>query len=123
MKENIMSKSLTITLTAWFFIAAGITGIAYHANEFTIHDPFAREFLTALFVRFLAIVGGIATLRRAIWGRWLLFVWISYHVVLSFYHTLDQLAIHGAFFVITVYVLFRPKALEYFKRGKIESNS
>ncbi|MDD8019524.1 MAG: hypothetical protein PHP42_14215 [Bacteroidota bacterium] len=110
-----MKLPLSITIISWFFIAAGITGIVYHAREFNIHDPFARDLLLALFIRLLAIVGGIAALRGKEWGRWLMFTWIGYHVVLSFFHTWDQTAIHGVLFIITAYVLFRPKASAYFK--------
>ncbi len=73
-------RPLSVTLVGWLFIAAGIVGIAYHATEFNASDPFGYDLLLALGVRILAIVGGAFALRGANWARWLLLVWLAYHV-------------------------------------------
>jgi len=113
-----INRPLSISIISWFYIAAGITGIAYHSTEFNIHDPFAGELLLSLFVRLLAIIGGAFTLRGANWARWLLLVWIVYHVYLSFFHTFSGGTMHSVLLVITIYVLFRPKVSEYFREEK-----
>jgi len=110
-------RPLSITIISWFYIAAGVVGIAYHSTEFNIHDPFAGELLLSLFIRLLAIIGGVCTLRGAQWGRWLLLAWIGYHAALSFFHTFSGEIMHGVLLVITAYILFRSSATEYF-RGK-----
>lgn len=108
-------RPLSITIIAWLFIAAGVTCIVYHSSEFNVHNLFARELLLGLFVRLLAIIGGISMLRCANWGRWLLLVWMMYHVVLSFYHDLAQVATHALLLAVITYFLLRPDAAAYFK--------
>jgi ABC-type branched-subunit amino acid transport system permease subunit len=111
---------LAVKIICWLFIIAGVVGVVYHAPEMNTHDPFANEVLWMLLVRLLAIVGGIVTLRGANWGRWLLLVWMAYHVALSAFHTLFELAIHIIFMAVIAYFLFRPKDGPYFQRAKPE---
>ncbi len=111
-------RPLPLIITAWLFITAGMVGFAYHATEININDLFGIDQLLVLFVRLLAVVGGIFTLRGANWGRWLLVVWLTYHVVLSYFHTLSEMAMHAVLLAVIAYFLFRPKASEYFRSGK-----
>ena len=108
-------RPLPVTIIAWLFIAAGIVGFAYHAREINIHDLFGNDLILALFVRLLAVAGGIFALRVANWARWLLVTWLVYHVVLSIYHPLEQLIVHSVLLVVITFFLFRPKVNEYFK--------
>ena len=112
------NRPLSITIISWFYIAAGITGIAYHSTEFNIHDPFAGELLLSLFIRLLVIIGGVFTFRSANWARWLLLAWIVYHAYLSFFHTFSGEIMHSVLLVITIYILFRPIVSEYFHTVK-----
>jgi hypothetical protein len=111
-------RPLSITIISWIFIAAGIVGVAYHATEFNIHDPFANDQAWVLFSRLLAIAGGIFTLRGVNWARWLLLIWIVYHVYISFFHEFSQLATHAVLLVVVAYFLFRKDAAEYFRTVK-----
>ena len=111
-------RPLPVTIIAWLFITAGIVGVAYHVTEINIHDLFAGDLLLALFIRLLAIIGGIFTLRRANWARRILLVWTMYHAVLSFFHPLPELAMHTVLLVVTAYILFNPNAAAYFKNAK-----
>jgi hypothetical protein len=113
-------RPLSVTIIAWIFIAAGIVGIAYHATEINIHDLLGNDVLLALFVRLLAIVGGIFLLRRINWGRSLLIVWLAYHVVLSYFHSLPQMLMHAALLAVIAYFLFRPNVNAYFARKNTE---
>ncbi len=109
------NRPFTITIISWLFIVVGTVGIAYHAPELNIHDPFAYDQGWILFIRLLAILGGIFMLRGAEWSRWLLIAWMAYHVVLSFYHDLAQVAMHAVLFAVISYFLLRSDAAEYFK--------
>ncbi|MFA6542413.1 MAG: hypothetical protein WCT99_12515 [Bacteroidota bacterium] len=113
-------RPLSVTIIAWIFIAAGIIGIAYHSAEINIHILFGSDILLALFVRLLAIVGGVFLLRRINWGRSLLTVWLAYHVVLSYFHTLPQMLMHAALLAVIVFFLFRPVVNAYFARKNTE---
>ena len=59
-------------------------------------------------------------LRGFNWARWLLVVWIAYHVILSAFHSPFEAAVHGLLFVIVAYFLFRPQASAYFRRRRAE---
>jgi hypothetical protein len=51
-------------------------------------------------------------------GRWLLVAWMAYHVVLSYFHTFSELAMHAALLVVIVVALFYPRAAGYFSRAR-----
>ena len=50
-------------------------------------------------------------------------VWIAYHVILSGFHSLDELAVHSVLFAVSTYILFRPEATKYFRGVKTEPES
>ncbi len=52
------------------------------------------------------------------WARWLALAWIAYHVILSAFHTLSQLAIHCLLCAILANFLFRPTATRYFRGAR-----
>jgi hypothetical protein len=54
-------------------------------------------------------------LRGRNWARWGALAWMAFHVVLSAFHSLVQLAMHSVFFAVIAYFLFRPAAKEYFR--------
>ena len=105
---------LSVTLISCLFIAAGIIGIIYHASE--LKDLATPEVSLVLFVRMLAIIGGIFTLRGANWARWLLVAWIFYHVILSFFHSSAEVIMHFVLSIVVVISLFHPKANTYFRK-------
>ena len=106
----------SVTAISCLFIAAGIFGFAYHATEFRAQGPFQYELVWVIFVRLLAIVGGVFALRGANWARWLLLVWIAYHVGVSALHSLSELVMHSVLFVVVAYLLLRAQAAAYFRR-------
>jgi hypothetical protein len=105
----------SVTLIGGLFIAAGAIGFAYHAGDLRIEGPFRYELVWVLFLRLLAIVGGIFVLRGANWARWLLLLWMGYHVVLSALHSVSELIMHSVLFAVIAYVLFRAQASAYFR--------
>ena len=107
-------RPLSLTLVSYLFIAAGVIGIIYHASE--LKDVATPEVGLVLFVRVLAIIGGIFSLRGANWARWLLLAWIIYHVILSFFHSTAELIMHFIIAIVVFLSLFHPKANAYFKR-------
>jgi hypothetical protein len=111
-------RPFSVTVIGYLFIAAGVIGIAYHATEFKMQHPFEYDVVWACLVRLLAIVGGVFVLRGNNWARWLLLIWIAYHVILSAYHSVSELVVHGLLFAVVAYVLFRPRAAAYFRRAK-----
>jgi hypothetical protein len=108
-------RPLSVTIISCLFIAAGLVGFAYHATEFRVQGPFQYEAAWVLFVRLLALVGGVFALRGANWARWLLMVWMAYHVGVSAFHTVSELVMHSVLFVVIAYVLLREQASAYFR--------
>ena len=54
-------------------------------------------------------------LRGSNWARWLLIVWLGYHVALSVFHAPFELVVHSLLFAAVLYFLFRPQATAYFR--------
>lgn len=111
-------RPLAITVISWLFIAAGSVGLVYHLSELNAHNR--QELVWVSFVRLLAIVSGVFMLRGSNWARWLLIVWIAYHVVLSAFHSPMEVAVHGLLLCVVAYFLFCPSASAYFRRESAE---
>ena len=105
----------SITVISWIFLAAGFIGLAYHATEFNAQSPFEYDVVWVCFVRLLAIVCGVFLLYGCDWARWLLLLWLAYHILLSISHSLFAVAVHGLLFAVIAYFLFRPQASRYFR--------
>lgn len=109
-------RPLSVTLISFLFIGAGIAGIIYHAGELKNITTQPEE-IWILFVRVLAIIGGIFALRGNNVARWLLFGWIVFHVILSIFHSTAELVMHVIVTIVTVLALFHPKANIFFQKG------
>ena len=109
------ARPIAVTIISWLFIAAGAVGLAYHATEFKAQSPFENDAVLVCVIRLLAILGGVFALRGKNWARWLLLFWIAYHVILSAFHTVSELAMHGLLTAVTAYFLFRRQASAYFR--------
>lgn len=118
----------SITIISWIFIAVGAISLlndllplvdhaaARRFAEIKAERPLEHWPMWAIHV--LAIVCGVFMLRGCNWARWLLVVWIGYHVVLSFFHSRFELIVHGLLFAVVLYFLFRPQASAYFLGGE-----
>jgi hypothetical protein len=105
-------RPVLVTILACLLIAMGAIGIAYHLGEFRSTPPV--EYLSVLFVRLLAIVCGIFLLRGKGWARWLAMAWIAFHVVLSYFHSMQEVAMHLVVLAVFAVVLFLPAANRYY---------
>jgi hypothetical protein len=112
-------RPLSVTIIGCLFIVAGAIGFAYHFTEFKAQNPFENGVLLILLVRFIAIIGGVFLLYGHDWARWLLLVWIAYHVILSAFHTTFELIVHSLLFVVIAYFLFRPPVSAYFRNARV----
>jgi len=110
-----MKRPISVTLISILFITAGIAGIVYHASEWKTMGM-QGETISALGIRLLAIVGGIFALRGSNIARWVLVIWILYHVALSFFHSGMELFTHAAVAVMVMFALFNSRANLYFKK-------
>lgn len=109
-----MTRPLPVTLIGYLFITAGAIGIVYHAPELMVINTQPQVALVFL-VRVLAILGGVFTLRGVNWARWLLLAWITYHVILSFFHSTSELIMHAVLMILVALALFHRNANAYFR--------
>ncbi len=108
-------RPLSVTSIGCVYIATGAIGFAYHFTEFKARHPVPYDIVWVELLRLIAMVCGVYMLRGHNWARWLALAWIAYHVILSAFHTLSELAIHGLICAILAYLLFRPTATRYFR--------
>jgi len=65
----------------------------------------------------LALVGGVFMLRAQNWARWLALAWVVFHVIVSLFHPVSELAMHLVLCVVITWVLFRPEGQRYFRNS------
>ena len=61
------------------------------------------------------IIAGVFMLYGHNWARWLLVVWLAFHVIVGALHSPFHFVTHVLFFVVGLYLLFRPAASAYFR--------
>jgi hypothetical protein len=111
-----MKRPIAVTVIGWLFVAVGIIATTYHLIQTNWSDPFGNGNGWVLAVRVLAGVAGVLVLRGSNAGRWLLVVWMAYHVLLSYFHPLIELLVHTGLFVLLVYFLMFNRRCEDFFR-------
>jgi uncharacterized membrane protein len=113
----------SITVISWIFIVFGIIALGYGLlprAEITGGQRLA-ELTSHWYVhlsRILMVVGGLFLLYGLNWARWLVVVWIAFHIVVGALHSPFQLLTHVLIFSVILYFLFRPKASAYFRGTK-----
>ncbi len=113
-------RPILVIVVSILLIAAGALGIVYHGREFVAAPNL--ENVLVLIVRALAIVAGIFMLRGSNWARWLAMLWIAFHVALSAFHPIGELAMHIVILSFFAFALFRADAREYFRRGDVKTS-
>src|SRR5882762_5362017 len=106
-----MKRPLPVTILGYLFIVVGLVGLAYHLFE----SPLDRWIVLISIIRLIAVVGGVFLLRGHNWARWLLLAWLSFHVVVSAFHSLSEFIPHVVLLVIFGYVLLGPPTSKYFQ--------
>jgi len=109
---NSVKRPISVVVIACLYLAVGVLGCIFHFRELLAHHSDAVWIeLTEL----LAIVCGAFLLRGDNWARWLALAWIAFHVVLSAFHNIRELAIHSALCILIAWALFHPGATRYFR--------
>jgi hypothetical protein len=111
------TRPISVTILACVYLLVGVGGFAVHFRELLARHPDAVGIeVTEL----TAIVCGVFLLRGQNWARWLALAWIAFHVILSAFHAIPELAIHVVFCAVFAWVLFRPEAARYFRGARVE---
>lgn len=98
------------------FLVVGVVGFIHQVVEWVATGGFSTDRGLVLLIDSLAILGAIFLFRAANWARWLVVGWMAFHVVVSAFHPLRELIIHGLFLVALAYFLFRPPVSLYFRK-------
>jgi len=112
-------RPVSVIVISLLLAAAGAVGLVYHFREINFQHPFQNEALGVALIRLSAILAGVYMLRARNWARWLAILWIGFHVVVSAFHSVPELAFHGVLLAIFSYVLFRPRANSYFRANEV----
>jgi len=107
-------RPFSIVVVACVYLAVGVVGFAYHFPELWARHPDAVGIEVTELV---ALVCGVFLLRRQNWARWLALAWIAFHVVLSAFHPLGELAVHVAFLAMFGWVLLGREANRWFSKA------
>jgi hypothetical protein len=114
-------RPLSITIISWLFIIFGsialISGLLpmFGATTAQLVADFKTHWMVHL-SRLAQIVAGLFMLRGRNWARWLMVVWIAFHIVVGALHGLAPLLTHVAIFSVILFFLFRPRASAFFTR-------
>ena len=114
-------RPFSVTIVACVYIVMGAIGFTYHLSEWNAQQPLKYDFVWVELLRLVAILCGAFMLRGRNRARWLALAWIGYHVVLSAFHTLSELALHALFCATIAYLLFRPMASRYFRGARTQA--
>src|SRR5262245_17154003 len=114
----------SITVISWMFIVFGsialLTSLLPPADlaaaQRMAEHPFDFWFIPI--TRMLAALCGVFMLYGFNWARWLLVVWVGYHVILSVLHSPLELLAHILLFALVLYFVFRPQASTYFRGAR-----
>jgi len=105
-------RPISVTILAIVYLAVGILGFVFHFRESL---AFPREGVWIELTELAAIACGLFMLRGQNWARWLALAWIAFHVVLSAFHPLRELIVHGLLCAVIAWILFRGAATRYFR--------
>jgi hypothetical protein len=114
----ITKRPLTVTLLAWLFIVIGVAGFIGH---FPRHrPPFHPDDFWPPLLEIVLLTAGIFVFRGRSWARWLALAWIAFHVAISFYNSLREVAVHSLMLVLFAWILFYPAASAWFRSRRTQ---
>lgn len=100
----------SITIISWLFIVFG--SIALLSGVLPFRDLASHWYVHLS--RILMIVAGVFMLKGHNWARWLLVLWITFHIIISALHSMLFLLMHVAIFSVILYFVFRLQSSAFF---------
>lgn len=113
----------SITIISWIFLALGsislVAGILPKVDiTFAQRIAELKGHWYVHLSRISEILAGLFMLYGYNWARWLLVVWLGFHVVVGALHSLPHLIVHILLFVVVSYFLFQKQASTYFRHAR-----
>lgn len=112
MNEN--KRPISILILACLFLALGTIGFIRHFREFSQPDG-----IGIAITEIVAILAGAFMLQGKNWARWLALAWMAFHIILSAFGALRDLAVHTLIFAGLAWLLFRSDARRYFRGAEV----
>jgi hypothetical protein len=111
-----MKRPFTVTFLGYLFILVGIAALLYHL----VKDLLDYWMILIALVEIVAIVAGVFLIKGRNWARWLLLLWIAFHVLASALNSLSASVPHLLLLVAVGYFLFTPPDSKYFGPARAE---
>src|SRR3569833_1470003 len=92
-----------VIVIASLYLLVGVIGFVAHFPELLARHPDA---VAIVLTETVGAISGVGLLMRKKWARWLALAWIVFHVGLSLFHPIGELAIHAVFCAMIVWALF-----------------
>jgi len=114
-------RPLSIIVISLLFILVGLVTLVHAAMELINTTDRLTDLKShwMIYVSALAaIVGGAFLFKGENWARWLLVLWMAFHIVVGALHGIVPLLTHAVIFSVILFFLFRRPASEYFQPGE-----
>lgn len=114
--ETKKKQPVSIVILSALYIVLGVLGTIAHYIQFWMQRSTmnANEALWITVLGVAAALAGVFMLQGRNWARWLALAWMAAHVVISVFHTKQELIIHSVLFLVIGYLLLRRPAQVYF---------
>jgi len=106
-------RPVSIWVIALLFLAVGGAMFVAHFHSLLAWE---KDAVWVEATELAAVVTGVFLLVGKNWARWLAVAWLAFHVAISV-PDYGKMAGHAAFLVAIAWLLFRPEAGRYFRRG------
>jgi uncharacterized membrane protein len=111
-----MKRPFAVAFLGCLFIVAGLMSLLYHL----LRNPLDYWSIPISLVGITAIVGGVFLLKGRNWARWLMLLWLAFHVVVSALNSLSGALAHFLLLMAVGYFLFTPPDSKYFHSERSE---
>jgi hypothetical protein len=111
----------SIIVIGFFFILVGALTLMNATFEFINTTDRLTDLKTHWMIyvsAFAAIAGGAFLFRGHNWARWLLVLWMAFHIVVGALHGIVPLLTHVLIFSVILFFLFRRSASAYLSSQK-----
>jgi len=107
-----MKRPFQVTFLGWLMIVVGAASTAHHLWVGVMD----RWMIAIVFVGVVAVVAGVFLLRGARWARWLVLVWVAFHVVVGALTSWSFALPHVVLLVVIGYVVLGPPTAGDYRR-------
>ena len=111
-----MKRPFTVTFLGYLFILVGIAALLYHL----VRGSLDYWMILIALLEIVVMVAGVFLIKGRNWARWLLLLWIAFHVFASALNSLSASVPHLLLLVAVAYFLFTPPDSKYFGPTRAE---